>query len=342
MPKRINNIFKEKITFTKLLEAHQKTKKGKRFKKQVIEFEMNLETNLLQIGKELLSGTYKFSKYFEFKIYEPKERIIKTLSYKDRVVQTWYVENFLKPYFLPQFIQDSYACIEQKGTHKAVDKLQEYLRKANRKYSNNVWVLKCDISKFFFNINREILFKLISGKIKDKDFLKFTKKIIFYDDEKIGIPIGNYTSQFFANIYLNELDKYIKEELKIKYLIRYMDDFVLLLENKEKSKETLVKIKKFLLEKLELKLNSKTAYFKEKQGINFCGFRIWKTHKLLREQSKKKMKRKLRKFQKLYKNGKIKLSYITICLNAWKGHSKYANSYNLVNKMLADFVLKKD
>ena len=121
-----------------------------------------------------------------------------------------------------------------------------------------------------------------------------------------------------------------------------MDDFVLLLENKEKSKETLVKIKKFLLEKLELKLNSKTAYFKEKQGINFCGFRIWKTHKLLREQSKKKMKRKLRKFQKLYKNGKIKLSYITICLNAWKGHSKYANSYNLVNKMLADFVLKKD
>ena len=341
MPKRINNIFKEQISFTKLLEAHQKTKKGKRFKKQVIEFEMDLETNLLQIGRELLDGTYEFSKYFEFTIYEPKERKIKTLSYRDRVVQTWYVENFLKPYFLPQFIDDTYACIEGKGTHKAVEKMQDYLRRANRKYTE-VWVLKCDISKFFFNINREILFELIKRKIKDKNFLEFTKKIIFYDEEKVGIPIGNYTSQFFANIYMNELDKYIKETLKIEYMVIYMDDFVLLLKSKKQAKETLNKIETFLTEKLELKLNSKTAYFKESQGINFCGFRIWKTHRLLREQSKKKMKRKLKNFQKLYQKGKIELPYITACINSWKGHSKHCNSYHLVNKMLNEFVLKRN
>ena len=341
MPKRINNIFKHEITFTKLLEAHQKTKKGKRFKKQVIEFEMDLETNLLKIGRELINNTYQFSKYFEFTIYEPKERKIKTLDYRDRVVQTWYVENFLKPYFLPQFIEDSYACIEGKGTHKAVDKMQSYIKKANKKYKE-VWVLKCDISKFFFNINREILFKLIKKKIKDKDFLEFTKKIIFYDNEKVGIPIGNYTSQFFANIYMNELDKYIKEELKIKYLIRYMDDFVLLLKNKKEARETLKNIENFLEEKLELKLNSKTAYFKQKQGINFCGFRIWKTHRLLREQSKKKMKRKLKNFQKLYAKEKIELSYITACIHSWKGHTKHCTSYNVVNKMLNEFVLKKN
>ena len=124
MPKRINNIFKENITFSKLLEAHNKCKKNKRYKKQVIEFEMNLERNIIEIGRSLLLGSYTFSKYFEFTIYEPKERKIKTLNYKDRVVICWYVENFLKPYYKPNFIEDSYACLEGKGTHKAVKKTE--------------------------------------------------------------------------------------------------------------------------------------------------------------------------------------------------------------------------
>ncbi len=201
MPKRITNIFQKQITFTKLLEAHQKTEKGKRFKKQVIEFEMDLETNMLQIGRELKNSKYRFSKYFEFTIYEPKERKIKTLNYRDRVVQTWYVENFLKPYFLKQFIPDSYACIEGKGTHKAVEKIQEYLQKASREYEET-WVLKCDIKKFFFNINREVLFKIIKKRIKDKDFLEFTKQIIFYDKEKVGIPIRKlYITIFCKYLY---------------------------------------------------------------------------------------------------------------------------------------------
>ena len=130
MPKRVNNIFKENITFTKLLEAHNKCKKNKRLKKQVIEFEMKLESNLIQIGKELLNNTYTFSEYFEFTIYEPKERKIKTLNYKDRVVQTWYVENFLKPYFKPNFVNDSYACIETKGTHDYLAVLEKLGRPA--------------------------------------------------------------------------------------------------------------------------------------------------------------------------------------------------------------------
>ncbi len=340
MPKRINKIFKKAITFNKILEAHNKTKKGKRFKKQVIEFEMNLESNIIQIGKELLSGNYQFSKYFEFTIYEPKERKIKTLEYRDRVVQTWYVENFLKPYFEPQFIQDSYACIKNRGTHKAVDKLQKYLTKAEKEYKQ-VWVLKCDIKKFFFNIDHNILYSLLKKKIKDKYFLEFSKKIIYENTGEVGIPIGNFSSQYFANIYMTELDRYIKEKLKIKYSIRYMDDFVLLLKNKQKAKEILIEIKKFLLEKLKLELNSKTAYFKAQQGINFCGFRIWKTHKLIREQSKKKMKRKMKTFQKLYKKDKIELAYITACINSWKGHAKHANTYNLINKMFKEFVLTK-
>lgn len=340
MPKRINNIFIESVTFSKLLQAHNKTKRGKRLKKQVIEFEMDLESNILKIGEEILRGNYQFSKYFEFKIYEPKERIIKTLNYRDRVVQTWYVENFLKPYFQNQFIQESYACIETRGIHKAVDKTQEYLRKAHKEY-NEVWVLKCDVKKFFFNIDREILFSLLKRKIKDKNFLEFSKKIIFYDKERVGIPIGNYTSQFFANIYLNELDYYIKDRLKVKYLIRYMDDFVILTKSKQQAKELLRKMTEFLKDNLKLELNSKTAYFKASQGINFCGFRIWKTHRLLRNESKKNMKRKLKNFEKLYKQDRVYVEYITACINSWKGHASHCNSYRLVNNMLNNFVLTR-
>ena len=165
MPKRVNNIYVENITFSKLLEAHNKCKKHKRLKKQVIEFEMNLENNLLKIGRELLNGTYEFSEYLEFTIYEPKERKIKTLEYRDRVVQTWYVENFLKPNFEKSYMNGTFACIENRGTHKAVDKMQEYLRKADKEYKE-VWVLKCDIRKFFFNVDRKILYNLIKRKIK--------------------------------------------------------------------------------------------------------------------------------------------------------------------------------
>ena len=158
--------------------------------------------------------------------------------------------------------------------------------------------------KIFFNIDREILFNLLKRKIKDRYFLEFSKKIIFYDEEKVGIPIGNYTSQYYANIYMTKLDKYIKENLKTCYYTRYMDDFVLILESKEKAKEMLEKIKVFLSENLKLELNSKTAYFKQNQGINYCGFRIWKTHRLLREQSKKKMKRKLKNLKSYIKKEK--------------------------------------
>ena len=340
MPKRVNNIYVKNITFSKLLEAHNKCKKHKRFKKQVIEFEINLENNLLKIGRELLNEIYTFSEYFEFTIYEPKERKIKTLEYRDRVVQTWYVENFLKPNFESSYINDTYACIENRGTHKAVDKMQEYLRKADKVYEE-VWVLKCDIRKFFFNVDRKILYSLIKRKIKDRYFLNLTKKIIFYDNEEVGIPIGNYTSQIYANIYLNELDRYIKEELKVKYVVRYMDDFVLLLKSKKQAKEVLGKIQIFLREKLKLELNTKTAYFKAKQGVNFCGFRIWKTHRLLREQSKKKMRRKLKNFEKLYREDRIELDYILACINSWMGHVKHCNSYSLVRKMFNEFVLSK-
>lgn len=182
---------------------------------------------------------------------EPKERIIRKLEYKDRIVHQWYIYEFIKPYFVPRFIYDSYACIDNKGTHKAIYRLQKFMRIMKREYIN-YYVIKCDIRKFFYNINTEILFDILGKYIDDKYLLEFTRKLIYENNDEDGLPIGNYTSQYFANIYLNELDYYVKYDLKCKYYLRYMDDFIILTKDKESAKDILNKITEFLNTKLKL------------------------------------------------------------------------------------------
>mgnify|MGYP001859326559 FL=1 len=176
MPKSIKNVWDSKLTFDKLVEAHERASKGKRFDKEVLLFEMNLETNITNIIKKLENNTYRFGKYRVFTIYEPKERIIKSLPYIDRVVHQWYVEEFIKPYMMPRFITHTYACLPMRGGHKAVDDLQRMMRIMKRNYGN-YYVLKCDISGYFYNINRDILYKILKRKIRDPKLLQFTKKL---------------------------------------------------------------------------------------------------------------------------------------------------------------------
>lgn len=294
MSKTIKKVFYKNLTFEKLLAAHKRARKHKTYKNEIIDFEINLENNLINLSNNIRNKKYHLGKYYTFKIYDPKERLIKALPYVDRVVHQWYVEEFIKPFILPRLINTTYACIENRGSHKAVDKVQEFLRLYQRE-NPNFWILKCDIKKFFYNINPNILFEILKKYISDKELLDFTKLLIFDDDAingEIGIPIGNYTSQFFANIYLNELDQYIKRELKVKYYVRYMDDFILLLDCKKTCIEFLEKIKVFLDTHLKLELNDKSRYYPNKMGVNFCGYRIFSTHKLLRVKSKKKIKKK--------------------------------------------------
>lgn len=205
-----------------MLKAYERAAKGKHNDKEVILFDMNLGENIYNILNDIYNKKYKMGIYRKFIIYEPKKREIMSLPFRDRVVHQWYVEEFIKPIFLPQLITDTYACIENRGVHKAIEKLQYYM-KIKYKHNKDYYILKCDISKFFYNIDKEILYKIISKKVKDKDFLEFTKKLIFDGTGKVKIPIGNYTSQWFANIYLNELDHFVKEKLGIKFYIRYMD-----------------------------------------------------------------------------------------------------------------------
>lgn len=188
MSKTIKKSFNQKLTFIKLLEAHERASIGKRNKKKIILFEMDLETNIIKILNDIKNNNYKFGEYRQFIIYEPKMRIIKSLPYKDRIVHQWYIEEFIKPFFFPRFIKDTYACLDDRGTHKAVSTVQKYMRKMNHKY-NKYYVLKCDISKYFYSIDKEILMNILNKNIKDKKLIEFSK-IILDDGNQIGIPIA--------------------------------------------------------------------------------------------------------------------------------------------------------
>lgn len=338
MSKTIKKSFNSKLTFEKLLEAHERASLGKKKKKEVILFEMDLETNIIKILNDIKNNKYRFGKYREFIIYEPKMRIIKSLPYKDRIVHQWYIEEFIKPFFFPRFIIDTFACLDNRGTHKCIIKTQKNMRKMKSKY-NDYYVLKCDIKKYFYSINKNILLNILKKRIKDKKLIEFTK-IILGDLNELGIPIGNYTSQFFANIYLNELDHYVKEKLNIKYYIRYMDDFILLLPNKEISKEVLIKIKIFVELNLNLKLNEKTKYFSNKTGIDFCGYKIFETHILLRKRFKNKFKKNIKIWNKLHIKNKLDKIKMNMSLQSFKAHASHSNSYKFLNKTLKKMTFK--
>lgn len=334
MPKTIKNCFDKKLTFEKLMEAHKRARQHKSYKNELIKFEMNLENNITNLLNNIKNEKFRVGKYFQFKVYEPKERVINALPYNDRVVHQWYVEEFIKPYFVPKLINTTFACITDRGTHKAVEVMQKQLRTFKRNYGD-CWILKCDIKKFFYSIDPFILFNILKRSITDKKLLRFTHLLIFDNRiSDVGIPIGNYTSQFFANIYLNELDQYVKNVLHVKYYTRYMDDFVLILKTKNEAKAMKDKIEKFLNINLHLELNDKSRLYPYKMGVNFCGYRIFTTHRLLRTNSKTKIKNNVRKWNKQFEKGTIDFNYTMQSLNSWLGHASHCDSYKLQQKII--------
>ena len=252
--------------------------------------------------------------------------------YVDRVVHQWYVENFIKPYFVPQFITTSYAGIENRGMHKASKDVQKAMRVAKKQW-NEYYILKMDVTKYFQNIDKRILWGILKRKIKDRKLLWLTRTILLSTEGMKGLPLGNYTSQMFANIYLNELDQYAKHQLKCKFYFRYMDDIVILCENKSIAQDNQNKLSKFLNENLKLTFNSKTKIFKDIQGVNFCGYKINEYRLKIRNSSKYRMKRKLKFYTKQLKKGKITLPEIQRSIAGWLGYVKHADSYNLRKSM---------
>ncbi|WP_427340947.1 reverse transcriptase domain-containing protein [Caloranaerobacter sp. DY30410] len=352
--KRHGNLYEKIYDFENLYQAYLEARKNKRYRQDVLEFTANLEENLIQIQNELIWKTYKVGRYREFYIYEPKRRLIMALPFKDRVVQ-WAIYRILNPLFDKTFIEHSYACRVGKGTHAAADRLQYWLRKVSRK-PEKWYYLKLDISKYFYRVDHDVLIKILQNKIKDKDLIWLLKVIIDSNGMKFGlplgaepgecerisgkgIPIGNLTSQLFANTYLNELDKYCKHELKVKYYIRYMDDVIILHNDKKYLHEIKNLIEIFLNESLKLHLNNKTAIRPISVGIPFVGFRVWATHRKMKKKSVKKIKKRLKFIKKEYEAGRIEFDKVNATVQSYLGIMKHFNSYNLRKKLFDNFVL---
>lgn len=331
----MSNIFDQILSDDNVEIAYRRCISGKtKYKKDAILFDKDKTSNIKSLLEEIKNFSYCPSEYYKFYVFEPKERLIYTSSFKDKLVQNM-VYNVLKEVYKNIFIFDSYACIENKGTHKAGQRTQHFLRKAQWLYGEDATIIKVDISKFFYSIDREILKQLIRKHIKCSKLLWLIDLIIDNCPDEKGLPLGNITSHLFANVYLNVLDQHCKRTLGLKFYIRYMDDIVIIVENKEKAKIVLKHINKFLSNNLNLIVNpKKTKIFPINQGVNYVGHKIYSTHKLLRNDSKKKIKRKCNKFPILIENGKLFKKKAEQMLNSWHGHSKNACSRNFIVSLL--------
>ena len=249
------NIFERIISPENLFSAWDSFKSDKRSKPDVLRFEWNLERNIFQLHRDLKNKTYKHSPYEGFYIKDPKQRHIHKATVRDRILHHA-VFSVVNPIFEPTFIPTSFSCRVGYGTHKGVEILEKIMREASRNNTRSCFVLKCDIRKFFDSVNHEILLSIIKKRIKDVDVAWLLESIVrsYESAPSRGIPIGNLTSQLFANVYMNELDQFVKHRLKVKHYVRYTDDFTLVSENPEELKNFFLRFLNFL------KMNSHSNY----------------------------------------------------------------------------------
>lgn len=345
MPQTFKNLYPNIYDFDNLYRAYTKARRGKRYRGEVLKFAASLEERLIEIQNELVHKTYRTGAYRYFHVYEPKKRLVAALPFQDRVVHHA-ICNIIEPIFERRFIYDSYACRRCKGTHAGADRVTEFLRDAGRRWGR-VYCLKADIAAYFPSVNHRILLAILGRTIACRDTMWLLETIISSaadpgDTNPRGIPIGNLTSQLFANVYLNELDQFVKHALRVKHYVRYMDDFVLLAGDKATLWDWRREIEGFLEFRLALQLNGKTSIFPASQGIDFLGYRIWPTHRLLRKRSMKRIKRALRRFARDYAAGRISPDRVRATLHSWLGHAQHANSYNFRHRLLDEFILRRD
>lgn len=296
---RLGHIYHHIISIENLLWSWQEFLCGKKKRKDVAEFSVNLLDNIFTLHKELVNKTYKHKDYQAFKVNDPKPRDIHKAQVRDRLIHHA-VYRILYPYFDRKFIFDSYSCRNKKGTHKAIERFRKFSQIVSRNNTRTCWILKCDIQKFFANIDHKILKKILIKHIADKDVLWLLTQIIDSFETKgkteIGLPLGNLTSQLLVNIYMNELDHFIKRKLKMKYYIRYADDFVIFSENKNDLKSVLPQISKFLKNYLGLLLHPDKVFIKTLfSGVDFLGWVHFTNYRVLRTTTKRRIFKKLRK-----------------------------------------------
>lgn len=328
--------FGKVVDFGNLYQAYLKSKSGKGFSKSSQKFQIVALDGIHQIKRRLETKTYKVSPYNEFVIYEPKERIIKSGSFVDKIVQHSLCDNVLIPRLEDEFIQTNYAGQIGKGTLYGLDCLKAHMYLAYCKYGYDCWIVKADISKFFYNIDHNILKDTVGYFIEDKDVYWLCEKFID-STEGLGLPLGNQVSQVYALMYLSGLDHFITGELGVKYYGRYMDDFYLIVQSKEYAKWCLSAIYEFV-HTLGLELNGKTQIISFKNGIKFCGFHTYvtlegKVIRKLKNENKRAAKKKFKKMIRLVKSSRLSKEKFDESYNAWKNHISHGNCVKLGYEM---------
>ena len=322
--KRHGNLFHQIVEQDNIYLGYRLARKGKTWQDTIKVFEDDLENNLEQIHNSLVSHTFTTSKYETFVVYEPKRRLIYKLPFNpDRIVQHALM-NIVEPIWESFFIPDSYACRKGKGIHAGSKRTMEFIRKVGKEG----YCLKMDISKFYPSIHHDILFNIIKRKIKCQDTLNLLEDIIYSLKGGYNVPVGNYTSQWLGNLYLNELDQFAKHELKVQHYIRYCDDFIFFHPDKRFLHFVAASIEDFLADTLNLKL-SKNRVFPVSQGIDFLGYRHFPNYILLRKSSAQRIKRRIKKLPRLLASKNISPLQFQSSIASTKGWLQWCNSFHL-------------
>ncbi len=323
------------ISLENLFIAWNEFKKGKTKKLDVQEFTFNLENNIFNLHNELKQKLWKLDHYTAFYVRDPKLRHIHKATIRDRTFNQA-LFRILYQIFDKGFITDSYSCRKEKGTHRGVIKLQSYIKKISCNHNRSSFALKCDIRKFFDNIDHQILFNLIKKRINDQDILSIIDLTIksFETKRGKGLPLGNVTSQLFANIYLNELDQFVKHVLKVKYYLRYCDDFIILENNPKLLQEYIQAISIFLNSRLYLGLHSnKVSIRKCTQGIDFLGYVVLPNCIVLRTKTKKRIFKKIRFLKNQLSKNIISQETFNSTLQSYLGILKHCSGYKIQQKI---------
>ncbi len=352
MAKTYKNLWPDVVSFENLLLAARKAQKGKRFKDYTARFNLNLEKELFRLRRELTERTYRPGGYKEFVIEEPVRRTISAAPYRDRVVHHALC-NVIEPIFERSFIFDSYANRKGKGTHRAVDRFEKYLRQ-------HPYVLKCDIRKYFPAIDHGILKRLVRKRIADEGVLWLVDTIIdgsnlqeqvcdYYPGDSLttpferprGLPIGNLTSQFFGNLYLDGFDHFVKEGLGCRAYLRYVDDFAVFGNDKAGLWEIRERMAEYLA-KLRLRLHPrKTRVFPAKNGCEFLGFYVYPHVRKLKKANVRLFQKRLKRMARAYGKGEVGLESVQASIRGWLGHACQAQSVALRERILGGQVFRR-
>ena len=326
-------IYERIISFENLIRSFYRCYKGRKKRREdAIKFYMNLEGEIERLRQELKDKTYRPGRYRYFKIYDPKERVIAVAQFRDRVVHHAVVD-VLEEIYLPYFYEHSYACIKGRGSHRAVLKAKEYIKE-------NEWYLKMDIKSYYDTIPHDGLKRVLRERIEDEDVMWLVGRILEVSEESsgitgAGIPIGNLTSQFFGNVYLDKLDWYIVKELGVKYYIRYMDDMVLFSNSKEDLKRWRDLIRSYVEDELSLRLKDKAVYIQKREnGLGFLGYRVYPNLIRVRNRNIKRFKKKMRMRLDEYYRGKITARKVIQSVQSLLGYMRFADTGNLLRSIV--------